>query len=74
MILQPTEKELHERGFTTSLSPRAWDYLMNDGFVSISFYMRTRDWKFESYSEETYIYPTSWDDIDNLIRLLTPKE
>ena len=65
MILQPTEQELKERGFKKTIYwrikiPKS-DY--------IRFMPDSQRWA----AGNTIVYPTSWDDIDRLIELLTPK-
>ena len=73
MILQPTEQELKERGFKTIVCLGYYYIIIND--IELQYYQSYIDGDTHWFVEDSIdIYPKSWDDIDTLIELLTPKE
>ena len=73
----PSEQELKERGFNRHPGDGTW--MLEIEAIHIDGYPRAVDvWFFpDSNKWDAYvfgIFPTSWDDIDTLIELLTPKE
>ena len=77
MTLQPTGQELKEHGFKRHPGNGTWlleiEVIHAEGYtgvIDVWFFPYSNEW--EAYGLD--IFPTSWEQIDGLIELLTPKE
>lgn len=74
MILQPTEQELKDRGF--KYLPHDDYYYFIIGEMELIYARGDGRDNYINWwiNDEFPLFPTSWDDIDNLIELLTYKK
>lgn len=73
-MFKPTKSELLKRGFKESYW--AWDPYFAKSFdwFTIKYYKEGKEFYCEAEIDSLEFYPTSWEDIDAIIRIFTPKD